>query len=387
MHRTISSFVSAFLVLLTLVGATRVSADTWSLAATPPKGRIFGSAVQLDNGKVLVVGGFDITHQLFDFYDAYLYDPSTNTWSQTGDIKTPRVSSPLVKLQNGQALFIGRASELGQRYPGQTPYPLPASELYDVASGTWIDQGETFLREAPRAAVLPSGQVLVAGGYAHTRTPPASSWLYTSTSLTTGTWTATDSLNLHFDRAGHTATTLTTGEVLIVGGANTWTFQDYGTCESLGGSWDAGSWHAFTWYSFAGDLRTARSNHVTVPYNTGVLVIGGKAYGSGNPVNTMEYVDHTNGIILAAPTLRYRQYHTATVLHDGRILLIGGTDTNDVSTGQTEIYTPWTGTWAFGPTMHYPRSGHTATLLSDGRVLVADGSSDTTNVPAEIFTP
>jgi hypothetical protein len=46
MHRSIASFVAAFLVLLTLVGATRVSADTWTVAATPPKGRIFGSAVQ-----------------------------------------------------------------------------------------------------------------------------------------------------------------------------------------------------------------------------------------------------------------------------------------------------------------------------------------------------
>jgi hypothetical protein len=381
MHRSIASFVAAFLVLLNLVGTTRVSADTWTVAATPPKGRIFGSAVQLDNGKVLVAGGFDITNQFFDFYDTYLYDPATNTWSQTGDIKTPRVSSPLVKLQNGQALFIGRASELGQRYPWQTPYPLPASELYDVASGTWIDQGETFLREAPRAAVLPSGQVLVTGGYAHTRTPTASSWLYTlnpSTNgvpSTSGTWTTGP--NLLFDRANHTATTLTTGEVLIVGGANTWTFQDFDFCESSTGS-------AF---SDGGHLQTARSSHVTVPYNTGVLVIGGKAYGSGNPVNTVEYVDHSNGILYPTPRLRYRQYHTATVLQDGRILLIGGTDTNDVSTGQTEIFTPATGTWAFGPTMHYPRWGHTATLLSDGRVLVADGSWDDTNVPAEIFTP
>src|SRR6478736_7810474 len=68
--------------------------------------------------------------------------------------------------------------------------------------------------DAP-ATLLPSGQVLIAGGKDDNFDPIADAELYTPT---TGTWSATGSLPAA--RAAHSATLLPNGQVLVAGGVN-----------------------------------------------------------------------------------------------------------------------------------------------------------------------
>ena len=92
------------------------------------------------------------------------------------------------------------------------PADLATAEIYDPATGVWTPTGNlTMAREGAQAALLPNGQVLVAGGDFGT----ASAELYDPA---TGMWTATDSLNV--GRWSFTMALLATGKVLAAAGLN-----------------------------------------------------------------------------------------------------------------------------------------------------------------------
>ena len=63
--------------------------------------RVDATATLLPNGKVLVAGGSDGNDELSS---AELYDPSTATWSATGNITTPRSVHSATVLPDGDVL-------------------------------------------------------------------------------------------------------------------------------------------------------------------------------------------------------------------------------------------------------------------------------------------
>jgi uncharacterized protein (TIGR03382 family) len=200
-------------------------------------------------------------------------------------------------LPSGQVLLAG----------GQGSSPASA-EVYDPATGAWSPTGGlATARHAHTATLLPSGQVLVAGGYSSKLEPLASAEVYEPA---TGTWRPTGSLATA--RAGHTATLLPSGKVLVAGGPGS-SAEVY---DPATGAW-----------SPTGSLATARTSH------------------------------------------------TATLLPSGKVLLAGGQGPSHDSLTSVEVYNPVTGVWSWSPTANLAtaRSGHTATLLSSGKVLVAGG--------------
>jgi Galactose oxidase, central domain/Kelch motif len=183
------------------------AARAWTATGSLATRREFHTATLLPSGKVLVAGGDNGTILLST---AELYDPATGSWAATGSLATGRDLHTATLLPSGKVLVAGG---LGFGIPD--PTILSSAELYDPATGSWTATGSLAItRDYHTATLLPSGEVLVAGGFQGT-SYPTSTELYDPSA---GTWTPTGSLNS--PRYEHTATLLRSGKVLVAGGYN-----------------------------------------------------------------------------------------------------------------------------------------------------------------------
>lgn len=119
-------------------------------------------------------------------------------------------------------------------------------------------------------------------------------------------------------------------------------------------------------------MRTARAAHTATTLPSGhVLVVGGMGAGGGS-LATAELFDPTDNSILELGSMAERRAgHTATLLRDGRVLIAGGYDGE--SLGSVEVFDPLARRFRRSGTLLEGRSGHTATVLRDGRVLLVGG--------------
>src|SRR6185436_9740079 len=78
---------------------------TWSLTGSLNGARYQHTATLLNNGKVLVEGGFDINN--LPTSSAELYDPATETWTNTGSLNIVRSNESATLLNNGKVLVAG----------------------------------------------------------------------------------------------------------------------------------------------------------------------------------------------------------------------------------------------------------------------------------------
>ena len=178
------------------------TSGTWSSAAPMSEARYFHTATLLQNGQVLVAGGCTLSSCGAFTGDSELYDPTSNSWTLTGSLGTPRWYHTATLLGNGQVLVIGGANRSAQN----------SSELYDPVAGAWSNAPNTIYPRFQHAAtLLADGKVLVTGG--HPWAVLATAELYDPS---TNLWTATG--NMTQPRFAHTATLLTDGTVLLAAG-------------------------------------------------------------------------------------------------------------------------------------------------------------------------
>jgi WD40 repeat protein len=194
-------------------------------------------SAELENGQVLAAGGFtgnsflegaEITSS------AELYDPKRGTFSPTGNLLTATTGGSATLLKNGKVLIAGG---IGTNNVGTN-----AAELYDPKTGQFTATGNMLVTrtDSYTATLLKNGQVLIAGGTDSANMRIDSAELY---NRKTGQFTATG--NLTTPRAGHTATLLSSGDVLLVSG------DAFGNTAEL--------YHPKTGtFSATGDLTTAR---------------------------------------------------------------------------------------------------------------------------------
>ncbi|WP_437317161.1 Kelch repeat-containing protein [Sorangium sp. So ce385] len=181
--------------------------DAWGLTSPTPSSRTWHTATLLPNGKVLVAGGYDLDGVVDT---AELYDPATDTWTATSPMFHRRAGHVATLLPNGKALVAGGDGLQEGGVPAS-----PRAEVYDPATDTWSPAGRLQRgRRYCTATVLPSGQLLLAGGQEDERGLRLdSAELYDPA---TDTWSFTTPMSIA--REQHTATLLPSGEVLIAGG-------------------------------------------------------------------------------------------------------------------------------------------------------------------------
>jgi Galactose oxidase, central domain/Kelch motif len=224
------------------------------------------------------------------------------------------------------------------------------------------------------ATLLSTGKVLVVGGFGSQGTPAHYVELFDPAS---GAWSPASPTNVF--HAHHTATHLRNGWVLVVGGFDG-NVKRIDTVELYDPVTD-------TW-TLTAQLAGPRVRHsATLLGNGRVLVAGGE--GSGGALTSCELYRPSTGTWSATGALQVsRTNHTATRLVNGKLLAVGGETSKSA-----ELYTPSTGTWSLtNPSKSVRYFGHTATLLGTNKVLVVggynqNGANGGEQATAELFDP
>ncbi len=307
---------------------------------------------------------------------------ASGTWSSTGSMHIPRVYQSATLLPSGKVLVAG--GYFFSRKPHLHAVDQKSAELYSPATGTWTYTGSmATARHSHSATLLQNGQVLVAGGCCDsTGNDIAGAELYNPAN---GTWAATGSMA--GPREDHIAVLLNDGRVLVAGGGNTST-----SATAAAELYDPASG---TW-TVTGSMHVARQDFAAVLLNDGrVLVAGGEGCFTCAATATAEVYDPSTGTwSLTGTMVSPRSLHTVTLLSNGQALAAGGcvskcaTNFNNI-TNTAELWSPETGTWSATGSMHDARIWHTATLLGSGQVLAAGGESPARQplASSELFDP
>ena len=283
----------------------------WSITGSLSTARIAHTATLLQSGKVLAAGGGVPPSPP---NTAEVYDPATGTWSATGSLAAAHSGHAAILIPNGKVLVVGGTAGFSM---------LNNAELYDPVAGTWGPAGNpTWSRIGHTATLLQNGSVLVAGGIvgpydADIEFPAASTAeLYDPGS---GSWrTVGSAIRLY----SHTATLLPSGKVLMAGGFNVQatcagclavTRRDAELYDPAGEAW-----------SFTGSLLVGHVGHTASLSPSGkVLVAGGGFDGADGEA---ELYDPDSGLWTATSSLSVgRAGHRATLLLNGNVLVEGGT--------------------------------------------------------------
>jgi RHS repeat-associated protein len=122
----------------------------------------------------------------------------------------------------------------------------------------------------------------------------------------------------------------------------------------------------------AGQVPRAAGQTATPLSNGSILLLGGE----GTAAEVLVYDPATRRTRLAGRLVAPRSWHTATVMPDGTVLVAGGIGDDGQIVPDVERFDPATGKVAAVPDSSFtPRAHHTATLLTDGRVLFAGGDT------------
>src|SRR5262249_16359967 len=128
------------------------------------------SAELLPDGRVIIIGGANAMMWDGRYASAEIFDPATGKFTPTGNLNTARykIRDAVVLLRNGKILVAG-----GGR-----------AEIYDPATGLFgaVKGGMGTTRYYATATLLPSGEVLILGGYSAESSGAmpanASAWIY-----------------------------------------------------------------------------------------------------------------------------------------------------------------------------------------------------------------
>ncbi len=148
--------------------------------------RVGAAAVKLNDGRVLIAGGKSgrvmmVRHpnlsSLTPFNTAEIYDPEAGAFVKTGDMSAPHYLPTATMLDNGNVLVVG-----GWTIRGPLVVGMRDAEVYQPETNLFSHVGETNVaRLTNTATLLNDGEVLIAGGIADKALVSASVEFYSAT--------------------------------------------------------------------------------------------------------------------------------------------------------------------------------------------------------------
>jgi hypothetical protein len=360
------------------------------LVPVPATVRFGGAAVADDVGGGVVLGGADGSgSSATAVTEVERYDPLSGALVPSFATLAPRTGAAISAIGSGTTVDIvvlggldpatGSGAQFVELIDPDEPTPARRVTTIDAAQTARI--GET-------ATELSDGSVVVIGGQGS----GGPTTEIDDVVLANGTASISEEhAVLAFARYAHTATRLGNdvgAPVLIAGGLDAngsaiGSAEEYlPLAQSISTTFDA-------------TMINPRTQHQAIGMPDGSVLFVGGVDGSGNPVTQMELFTRDGGGFMtnvgSLPADAGVVDFAATTLPDGRVLLTGGR----LTPGGAPLDTAYIAALQPGqsppvglfPTVHMitPRAGHQATLLCDGTVIISGGT--TTAVPLERYNP
>jgi hypothetical protein len=341
--------------------------------------RTNASATLLADGRVLVVGGRTGV-DLVTTATAEVFDPATNSFSATDEMRVARARHAAELLQDGRVLVMGGVTGSDGAYT-----PTASVEVWDPATGLFSD-GPPLPRRRDlfTATQLLGGRgVLVVGGRDGATT--LGDVLTIDTAL--AAWTSHDPLAE--PRFGHLALMFDNGdEVLLMGGRTGSDALALGSVESFDPRSNS--------LSVLADMPAPRAAAAGAVVDQGRVIVFGGYEGSAST----EFLGKASSVAwddaradwsdIFDDMVEPRLFATASAIPRLGIVVAGGSQ--DVPTASVELYRDDDETFLALPPLKPARLAPAAVTLSDGRVLFVggDGGDESTTVPlraAEILGP
>jgi hypothetical protein len=300
-------------------------------------------------------------------------------WTTTGTMSSARYWHTMTPLPSGNILVAGGYDTNMNGLDTAEIYAPPPAGAFTPTSSMFSPRG------GHTATKLPDGRVLVTGGT--TAISGGALDLTEAYDETEGLFTPTATMAA--ERVNQTATLLSNGLVLVAGG-------------NAGMTTDAEVYDpAADTFTAAGPMVANRSGHVAVLLGatptSKVLLEGGIGLFDLAHANTAELYDPVTSTFTACAgmTTAFRTFPAAALLtkgaNAGKVLITGGQNTSFMGTTSTELYDPVADLFAAAAPMLAARVNHTATALGSGAVLLIGGSENGIPIQAiastELYDP
>lgn len=340
----------------------------WSAANAPMASeRVFHTATNLPDGKILVVGGSNGPNVL---RSAEIYDPVTETAVATpAPMHDVRDLHTATLLPNGRVLIAG-----GFTTNATSTGSTATSEIYYPDTGVFLRSGSMAnARSNHSAALLRDGNPIVSGGFGPNDVITATCEIFYSTAMA---WRSAP--DMPSARALHTLTVLKDGRIMVAGGINS-----NGVLNTVS-AWNpaTGAWAALA------AMPSALYSHTATLLSDGRVLVAGGNNGLGE-VDASYIYDPSANTWSTTPIPAGRQGilyqprfgHNAVALPNGEVVISGGSQRFGTLTEQIEFYHPTDSVWVssgitFGSAVGsiLPRSYHTMTLATNNKLYAIGGT-------------
>ncbi|WP_244936795.1 Kelch repeat-containing protein [Leptospira brenneri] len=211
--------------------------------------------VTLQNGKVLISGGYD---GRFILSDSEIYDPISNSFTTISSLNIPRTYHTATLLNDGRVLITGGFGKQSDK--------LKSAEIFNPNSNSFQQINDLNVsRRRHSATLLNNGNVLIVGGDGLNETLSSAEIFDPNTN----TFTLVGQ-QMSVGRSNHTANLLDNNRVVISGGYSFDINGNYSYSKSVE-VFDFGTGN----FSVIGNMSESRAGHSAVKFGANVIICGG----------------------------------------------------------------------------------------------------------------